>query len=313
MSIVSPTLEVGHSHSGNHPRPLPTRAFFLDVRTGREMNKEFIFSPPQASPPPFSKTHSSSPHSLHCFPHTTLRKTASCTLPPRPSPASPDDPFKTTWRSLSARKDRIASFPSGKKEEKDEAVMDTTNRVSRQTHGFKHCLSLVILEEISRAKEQRALEKDLLAASATGKVATVTKLLQLATANPNCKTKYDMTPLHYAALYGSVEIVERLLRAGADPMIIDSRGKTPLSYAYAKSHKEIILILQAATSPGVPTSDPSLVISKLDTEGKGEGEGKGRDSESEREGEKRSETVEPGLYVQVSVSAGRVEGSFLTL
>jgi ankyrin repeat protein len=39
------------------------------------------------------------------------------------------------------------------------------------------------------------------------------------------------TPLHYAAAYGDEEMIQSMLRAGADREATNTHGETPLEYA----------------------------------------------------------------------------------
>lgn len=56
------------------------------------------------------------------------------------------------------------------------------------------------------------------------------------------------TPLHRAAAYASIEIVELLLKAGADRSIRDANGDSPLSWAsWHRRPKEMINLLSPAT------------------------------------------------------------------
>ena len=60
------------------------------------------------------------------------------------------------------------------------------------------------------------------------------------------KDKQDMsgsTPLHGSAFYGHKEVVEILLRAGADKDKQDKYGRTPLHWAAESGHKEIVELL----------------------------------------------------------------------
>ena len=52
--------------------------------------------------------------------------------------------------------------------------------------------------------------------------------------------KYGCTPLHYAAQYGCVRIVEILLQAGADKNAANEHGWTPLHYAARYGREAII-------------------------------------------------------------------------
>ncbi len=61
----------------------------------------------------------------------------------------------------------------------------------------------------------------------------------------------DWTPLACAAAAGQGLCVELLLQAGADPRVIDSRGRTPLELARERGHPEVAALLEApGRSPG---------------------------------------------------------------
>lgn len=54
------------------------------------------------------------------------------------------------------------------------------------------------------------------------------------------------TPLHRAAEFGKADVVEYLLEHGADPLKLDSKGKTPRFWAEEKKHAEAARILGEA-------------------------------------------------------------------
>jgi catechol 2,3-dioxygenase-like lactoylglutathione lyase family enzyme len=64
------------------------------------------------------------------------------------------------------------------------------------------------------------------------------------------------TPLHFAVLKNRPEMVDLLLRLGADHTAKDDRGNTPLNYASAKTDRRISkLLLAAGASPTEQTSN----------------------------------------------------------
>ena len=56
----------------------------------------------------------------------------------------------------------------------------------------------------------------------------------------HAKTSNGCTPIHYAAKYGSVNVANRLIAAGADINSVDDSDRTPLHYAAAEGHDNII-------------------------------------------------------------------------
>ena len=70
---------------------------------------------------------------------------------------------------------------------------------------------------------------DIWRASEMGDVAAVRRLLNKG-ASPNALTDRKKTPLHYACVGGNLEIVEILIKAGADKRLQDKFDKAPLDY-----------------------------------------------------------------------------------
>ena len=54
---------------------------------------------------------------------------------------------------------------------------------------------------------------------------------------------YERTPLHYAAKYGHIDVVQILLDVGADCNKSDELGYTPLHYAAKYGHINVVQIL----------------------------------------------------------------------
>ena len=69
------------------------------------------------------------------------------------------------------------------------------------------------------------------------------------------------TPLAYAAMKGSVPMIELLLRNGADPLMVTKEGDTPVELALRMGHSEVADILKkaraAAAVPASPEAQPA--------------------------------------------------------
>ena len=91
-----------------------------------------------------------------------------------------------------------------------------------------------LLEYINKRAEEKRLESYGLRPSQLAAKST-------ATASP--VVPYDRTPLHIAALWGDVEIVEVLLERGADPNVKDDNGQTPLHIAAQEGHVDVVRVL----------------------------------------------------------------------
>jgi ankyrin repeat protein len=85
---------------------------------------------------------------------------------------------------------------------------------------------------------------------------------QIITENPTSVNDYSadgFTPLGLAAYFGHREIVQDLLKAGADPTIAskNSLGVIPLHSALSNGHKEIARDLIEAGRPGTQVNTPN--------------------------------------------------------
>lgn len=73
--------------------------------------------------------------------------------------------------------------------------------------------------------------------------------------DPDARDEHGATALHHAAWDGDLRLIERLLAAGADPTIVDSRfGSTPQGWAEHAYQAEAAALLRAAKSSGAGTS-----------------------------------------------------------
>jgi len=74
-------------------------------------------------------------------------------------------------------------------------------------------------------------------------------MLVAAGSNIHATDNLGMTPLHWSASYGHVELSEMLIRAGANVHFTDSEGKTPLDLAKDKGHGAVSALLLQESEP----------------------------------------------------------------
>ena len=89
----------------------------------------------------------------------------------------------------------------------------------------------------------REIEIELHEASAKNNILAVEILLQNKDIDVNLSNILGLTPLTHACRAGYKEIVELLLKAGADPNKADQLYITPLMNACANGHTDIVNIL----------------------------------------------------------------------
>ena len=71
-----------------------------------------------------------------------------------------------------------------------------------------------------------------------GKTNIVQTLLEELNADPNGKNKFDMTPLHHASVEGSAEVIDVLIKNGADANMSDNAQRLPLHWTCANGFIE---------------------------------------------------------------------------
>ncbi|XP_052798445.1 ankyrin repeat and sterile alpha motif domain-containing protein 1B-like isoform X2 [Mya arenaria] len=126
-------------------------------------------------------------------------------------------------------------------------------------------------------------EQELLDASRTGNLATIEKLLPSKqekskrstvgkltsiwkSVSVNCVDRNGYTPLHHAAVNGHRDVVEGLLRAGAEPGLQDNAGCTPVHLAAWRGNAEIVMQLLNAGTEGEPSVEP-VQVNKQNNDG----------------------------------------------
>ena len=88
------------------------------------------------------------------------------------------------------------------------------------------------------------VNSELLVAARSGRVATVTALLEQG-ANPDSRNRIGDTPLNTAAKKGDAAIVKLMLERGADVNLQNASGVSPLMSAAYGGHADIVKLLLA--------------------------------------------------------------------
>ncbi|XP_076234753.1 uncharacterized protein LOC143179420 [Calliopsis andreniformis] len=71
----------------------------------------------------------------------------------------------------------------------------------------------------------------------------VTKLFLRHGGNPNVRSADGLTPVHVAAAWGRVTVLELLLANGGDPLCLDDEGRSPFHYAFDGKYYKAIVVL----------------------------------------------------------------------
>eukprot|EP00040_Diaphanoeca_grandis_P036807 m.236616 g.236616 ORF g.236616 m.236616 type:complete len:775 (-) comp33689_c0_seq2:18-2342(-) len=83
--------------------------------------------------------------------------------------------------------------------------------------------------------------------------------------NVNAKDAYGRTALHIAAAHGNTPAVTRLMAAGADPIVEDKMGVSPVQYAINSFYMNVARIIAAEAPPNVVSEpeEPSFTTSTV--------------------------------------------------
>ncbi|XP_072762232.1 uncharacterized protein [Anoplolepis gracilipes] len=71
----------------------------------------------------------------------------------------------------------------------------------------------------------------------------VTKLFLRHGGNPNVRSNDGMTPVHVAAAWGRLNILQLLLANGGDPLCLDNEGRSPFHYAFDGKYFKAVTML----------------------------------------------------------------------
>ncbi|KYN03956.1 Ankyrin repeat and LEM domain-containing protein 1 [Cyphomyrmex costatus] len=71
----------------------------------------------------------------------------------------------------------------------------------------------------------------------------VTKLFLRHGGNPNVRSNDGMTPVHVAAAWGRINILQLLLANGGNPLCLDNDGRSPFHYAFDEKYFNVVTML----------------------------------------------------------------------
>ncbi|KAK9735275.1 hypothetical protein RND81_04G195400 [Saponaria officinalis] len=114
-------------------------------------------------------------------------------------------------------------------------------------HGQKDALQILLEHHANPNTGTDDGVTPLLSAVAAGALACLELLIQ-ANANVNICAG-GATPLHIAADIGSADIINCLLKAGADPNAVDEDGQNPIQVAAARGNRSAVEILFPSSTP----------------------------------------------------------------
>jgi hypothetical protein len=118
--------------------------------------------------------------------------------------------------------------------------MKSTSPIFKRTLWIHFCLTLVFSSIVSQDRKANGQiinpDQALLAAIKKGEIKVVEKLLR-AGANPNAITEDGDTPLMLAAIYADAGCMKSLLNKGANPNFQNKAGATALMWAVANAEK----------------------------------------------------------------------------
>lgn len=133
-------------------------------------------------------------------------------------------------------------------------------------HGQKDAVEVLLEHQANPNSETDENITPLLSSVAAGSLECVEQLIQ-AGANVNI-TAGGTTPLHIAADFGNSDLINCLLRAGADPNATDEDGQKPVQVAATRGNRSAVDILLPLTTPiqSIPSWTTDGIIQYMQSE-----------------------------------------------
>lgn len=182
-----------------------------------------------------SKTSSAAPKNI-----TAISKKQSASTEPNVSASPPEVPKAEPKETSSSTADWWKSFLNSDSECK------STSTASKRTQSLSLSSDSLVATAIGNFILQSVLGGS--GSRLSGSDGTPKSIL-------NVKGPNGSTPLHLAVSLGSIELTERLLKAGSDVSIVDHQGRTPLHIAI---ENEDILIVHAILDSLFPDASPTV-------------------------------------------------------
>ena len=113
---------------------------------------------------------------------------------------------------------------------------------------MKKAFLLALMLSVNLFPLQRSSEQGIFDAVRSGRLDSVRALIELDPQLVNERDGGQRTPLHWAARKGDPEILEYLIKKGADPNALDEDKATPLVNAVANGHRALVKMLIDAGS-----------------------------------------------------------------